>query len=185
MKKLLFLILLFLCIGILLKFGVVVGGFIILISGFVAKAVFDKIDYSRTIDEYKTKYEDIFVISRHPDTDNEFKLPTGFDQFVVWADFEDVMEEVKDQKEWLREAGNMFFVDPGLKEHEKIQVHAIIFQDGEFVNEDWSEEFPERAIIEIKNKRVIRHGLLREANLDWYNKHSNRQRGVAWQPQKS
>lgn len=183
MKKLLIIIVSGLCVGVLYKFGFIFGGGLLIFSAFLIKEVIARIEYARTIDYYKTMYEDIFVISRHPETNEELSLP-GLDHVVVWADYEEVKEEVKNQKEWLRVAKNTFVIDPTLEECERIQIHSIIYQDGEFVNEDWQEEFLERAKMDIKNKRVIRHGLLKTTNPIWYDEVSNRQRGVVWLAEK-
>lgn len=185
MKKLLFGIMILLGLGLLTKFGVVVGGGMVLVCGFVANRIFARMDYSRTIDRYKTRYEDIFVISRHPYTNEEFNLwGDEFDDLVVWADFEDVMSEVSEQEDWLREADNPFFVDDQLNQDQKIKVHAIIYQDGEFVNEKWNKEFRKRARKEIATRRAKRHAILKKADPVWYHQFSNRQRGLAWSKQK-
>ena len=168
------------CILITWKFGIILGGGIILLCVWFAKVFAEKYAYSKEIDRYKVMIDDVIVISRHPKTGEELDLPEDLKSVVVWADYECVIEEVADQKEWLREAGNRFFVDPSLLEHQKIHVHSLIYQDGEFINEDWNEEFFERAVEFIKNKRAIRHGLLKSVDPVYYNKIGNRQRGVVW-----
>ena len=162
------------------KFGVFIGGGIVITCLFIGREVFNRVEHAKEIDRYKVMYDDIVVISRHPDTEEELDLPKELVSVVVWADYEDVIEEVSSQKDWLREAGNKFFVDSSLLEHQKIQVHALIYQDGEFINEDWNEEFRDRSIEFIKNKRAIRHGLLKSTDPVYYNKIGNRQKGIVW-----
>ena len=185
MKKILFAIIIITGIAIIYKFGVIVGGVIVLICGLITKAIIERVEHSQKIDKYRLMYDDIVVISRHPDTDEELTLPNELLSVVVWADYEDVTKEVANQKKWLREAGNKFFNDSTLEEHQKIQVHKLIYQDGEFINETWGEEFRERAILLIKNKRAIRHGLLKQTDPVYYDLIGNRQRGVAWSVKKA
>ena len=185
MKNAFFLIIALSAMAIVYRFGVLGGGTVVMVCAFLGRAVVDRIEYSRNIDRYRIMYDDIIVISRNPEDDEELDLPKELLSVVVWADYEDVTKEVNNQKKWLREAGNNFFVDESLKEHEKIQVHKLIFQDGEFINETWSEEFRERAIAFIKNKRAIRHGLLKETDPVYYDMVGNRQKGVAWSPKKT
>lgn len=162
-----------------------IGGAISLVS--IVFSVLAKIEAERMAEEdrYKTMYEDIFVISRNPDAkrweDEEFDLwAEDVEELVVWADFEKVRKEVQRQENLLYVNGNKFWIDEELEPEERIRVIPIILKDGEFINEEWGEEFRDRCREVIQEQRKHRHRILKEYDPDWYDEVSNRQKGVAW-----
>lgn len=168
-----------LCAVLMLKFGFLFGGIASLVTIVAAVLLVNRIEYVMTLNEYAKEYENIYVISNHPKTNEAVVLPEDLDELAVQSSFKDVFNTIDEQRYWLTEAQNPFFVDEKLKEEQKLQIVPIIYKDGQFVNETWS-EFRSRVISEIKEDRAKRHAMLKATDDVWYQKHSNNQSGIAW-----
>lgn len=167
-----------LAIFLVARLGFAIGSLALLLSSVVVYLVWHRINYIQTIAYYAKQYENIYIISNHPDSDDKvFDEEAGY--IVVCVAYSEVMREVSNQEKLLTESRNQFFCDSGLKDHQRIRVVPIIFQDGQFINETWK-EFKKRAIAEIQEDRSSRHAMLKNADSAWYHKYGNNQRHVEW-----
>lgn len=178
MKKMILFCFAMLAVFLIANLGFAMGCLASLLSALVVFLIWHRIDYIQTIAHYAKQYENIYVVSNHPDTDDEVFIQE-VDHLIVNASYTDVMREVKDQERWLSESKNAFFCDPALKDHQRLQVIPIIYQDGQFVNESFK-QFRKRVIEEIKKDRAERHAMLKKTDAAWYHKYSNNQRSVEW-----
>ncbi len=160
------------------KFGLAMGGILFLFSMLVVVLIYYRVDYVMTISHYGQLYENIYVVSNHPNTDDSIDLPE-LNELIVCCKYHDVMTIVDEQKKWLTESKNPFFVDPALTDRQRLQVIPIIYQDGKYVNESWR-KFAKRVKAEIQEDRANRHEMLKKTNNDWYMKYSNHQKNVNW-----
>lgn len=147
----------------------------VLLTGLVVRRVWDRIEEGRLLRYYEGRFENVYVVSRHPRTGEEFTLGEDLDPLVVWADHSEVFATVKEEEEWLDRSGNDW------KAKGEIKVLPFIFQDAEAINENWVSEFPARVIDAIRNDRAKHHRRIKKSAPDWYNQHGNGQRGVIWE----
>lgn len=178
MKKLIIICIFCLAAFLIFKFGFAVGGLLFIVSCLVIFLVWHRVNYLQTIARYAKKYENIYIVSNQPDTDEEIFIE-AVDHLIINCCHSGVIETVKDQQQLLQVSKNPFFSDPSLTDSQKLQVIPVIFQDGEFVNESFK-QFRKRVIALIEQDRASRHAMLKKADAIWYNKHSNNQRSVQW-----
>ena len=162
------------------SFGFLGGLISTLLTGVAVYLVYNRIVFLQELNRYANMYEDVFVVSCHPRSGEIPEIEVEeLEEFIVFCDYQDVIQTVEEEKYWLRKSGNMFF-DQSLSVNQQLLVIPIIFQDGKHIAETWS-DFPERVVKEIQTRRVLRHDMLKRADPDWYNKFGNLQRGVNWQ----
>lgn len=162
------------------KTGLAAGGMILLLAGIAIYMIKSRMELKALLERYATRYENIYVVSREPETEEEHSFKGDLNRLIVWADYRDVVIQVRKEEALLRQAGNTFFTDPGLREDQRLKVIPIIFRDGAFVNESWK-DFRGRIRETIEADRVAVHSNLKEANPDWYDKFANQQNGVTWE----
>lgn len=161
------------------KLGLAFGGLALVLTVLLGMVVKHRYDYVGRLKAYAERYENVYVVSRHPDTEEEIPLK-GLDSLIVWANYDRVMLAVAEEEAWLTRAGNSFFTDPNLKQENRLKVIPIIFQDGAFVNENWK-GFRHRVRETIEADRVVVHSTLKEASPGWYMKFSNGQTDFQWE----
>lgn len=181
MKKTAIIITLFFAFLLIIEMGFVFGSMLSIFISLLVYLVYARISHILTVNEFSKKYEDIYVVSCNPNTGEELALPNDIVDLVVFVPYEEVINEVNNQKDLLLESSNTFYCDPKLTEEQKIKVIPIIFKDGKNVNEKWKNQFKKRVIIEIEESRANRHEMLKQADPNWYHKNSNSQNGVVWQ----
>lgn len=169
-----------LCTGIVVvfkefDFALALG--IILVSGVLMAVISGINDRIQTNLAYNKIIEPLYVISRHPKTNEEFECGI-LSEFVIWSKYKKVTEEIEHQQFLLHRSKNPF-MDEKLTERQKIAVIPLIFQDGVHVNESWK-QFRKRCIQYIKDTRAERHAYLKQSDDVWYMKFSNNQ-SVEWE----
>ena len=140
-----------------------------------------EIAYHRKRERYKMLYEDIWIVTRHPETYEELDLGHPYNDLVVWVDYYDAIKSREAEIVDLMSSGNKWISDE-LSDEQKIQVFCIILGDGKHVHEDWEEAFAKRIIKEIDERRPVRWQIIKEADIDFFNKYCLKQRGVKWKP---
>ena len=140
--------------------------------------VVERLTYLHNVDRYGKMYENIYIVSNHPESEEEVFIE-AFDQFIVNAPYRHVKKAGEEEKRWLTESKNTCFCDPGLLDHQRLQIIPIIFQDGIHVNENFK-EFKKRVKAEIKVDRADRHALLKNTDPIWYDQFSNLQEEISW-----
>lgn len=142
----------------------------------VAVIVYQRAKRFKELKFFGNLKEDFYIISKHPSGSWEASFQ-GIEEFYLNVPFEKVLSTIPIVERKLVESGNLFFIDLELDESKQISVIPIIYQDGEFVNENWS-EFLVRAEKFIRDRRSNRHKLLKEDSIkearsknmtvDWY-----------------
>lgn len=118
---------------------------------------------------FRNVYEDLHVISKHPQTGNAFQFKGDLaeaNKYIFNVDYHKVTKTAERLRRDLREAENQNIsedLDPALR----VDVHKHIFQEGGRVNETWA-EFCEYVAEEIKANRAARHQLMFSNSYDWY-----------------
>jgi len=164
-----------------LRFGLAFGGLTgLILCGFLF-LLWERLGYLAKMRHYATMYENIYVVSNHPDDDREVKIG-GLEKVIVNVGYSFVVKEVQQQIRCLEKSGNVFHADHSLTDYQRIAVLPLIYQDGEFINESWK-EFKERVELTIKTERSYRHAMLKKADEIWYNVYSNDQNGMEWKKQ--
>ena len=138
-------------------------------SGIVIAAIWHKVERLLLLREYANEIENIYIVSNHPTTNEE----VDHELKMIQVKFSEVLIEVEEQKKLLKQSENELFADG------QLEVLHFIFQDGQFVNETFS-EFEERVIASIKEDRIARHSKLKSVNEEWYNQFSNYQQNVTF-----
>jgi len=167
-----------LCISLIYKLGLAFGGMAFCLSVVVGWLVWDRVLLLRKVKRYSDMYENIYVVSNHPET-GELVDIGKFREMIVNSEYDRVLVNVGKEERWLRRVKNEFFVDEALNDNQRLKVIPIIYQDGEFVNETFK-EFRKRVIMEIKEDRRKRHAFLKKMDQGWYMKYGNKQREVIW-----
>ena len=157
--------------------GLAFGGIAAVMSFGLFFLAGERLEYYQTRNEYVNRHENVYVISRSPETEERISLPNSISSLVVHCSFFEVINTVEKCKEWLRVSNNRFYCDADLQDFEKLKVLWFIFQDGENINETWK-EFRKRVIEGIKEDRQMRHKVLKKARPDWYQKYGNFQKGI-------
>jgi hypothetical protein len=118
---------------------------------------------------YKTVYEDLHVISKHPTTGAEFSFGGDLaeaNKYIFNVDYHKVRKTAARLRNDLRQAGNPN-INEALDPAQRVDVHTYIFQEGGRVNETWP-EFCEYVAEEIKANRSARHELMFNNSYEWY-----------------
>ena len=147
-------------------------GFMVLVAFGVS--VDWKREQVRTLKEYGGRFENIYVVSNHPVTDEKIDLPK-YQNLIVCAEYTDVLKRCEKERDFLKLSENQFF-ETG-NEAQQLKVIPIIFQDAKFINEDW-DEFTDRVRIEIATDRAKKHKALEKGDPRWYAIHGNNQKNV-------
>ena len=179
MKFFITLLSVFITFFLIFNFGFAFGGIASLIIIGISIMLNDRIEYIQTLNEYSEIYENIYVVSNHPETNEVIQLPKRLEALIVASSYKNVHQCINIEKKWLESAKNPFFVDPNLTDEQRIRVIPIIYQDGQYINENWK-QFKKRVVFEIKEDREKRHEMLKRTNEKWYHQHSNHQIGVSW-----
>lgn len=179
MKKYVYLFLAILGLILYTNHGFYFALYAFLITVFFVALVIDRINIFFTNRNYSKEYENIYVIHTDPIDSEEPEIPAHLKDFIVITSYKKVCEEIENQEFLLRRSGNVFFCDETLTDDQKLQVKGIIMQDGEFINEDFS-QYNVRLIEEIQADRKSRHSMLKKTDAIWYNQFANFQKGVDW-----
>lgn len=168
------------------KLGLAVGGFATLVTFILTAVIVDRIEHFNDVVKARKQYEDLFVVSNHPKTGEEVgKLDDDYlEDLLIRVPFNQVIKTVKSETEFLIDSGNRHIENDNIKEKYRLQVIPIIYRDGEFICETWT-EYQERIVATMKQRLSERHKVLQDEDRDWYNKFSNRQAGVAWTVKKA
>lgn len=159
------------------KLGLAVGGFAVLITGIAIGFSFKTLKRMYELHKAKARFEDVFVVTNHPKTDEEVVLDDEYlDGLIVNVPFADAYETGQHIEGLLRDAPNKSFVDESLTDEEGLRVFLIIWRDAGHPAEEWEEFKGERVAREIKARLSVRHPHLMKANPVWYMKNSNGQR---------
>ena len=149
-----------------------------LATGVLLYLLDNRIRYYFLMRDYANRYENIYVVSMHPNGEQSADIE-GLNDFIIQAPYRKVFKEVERQKALLIESRNAHYTDEGLKPSERLKVVPIIFQDAEAINETWP-KFCKRVRKEIQADRAERHAILKKADPIWYHKYANYQQGVSW-----
>lgn len=138
---------------------------------FVAWWVWAKLSETRKLKKYGARYENLYLVTCHPDTDEQPNLGDleNVPDLVHYAPYGTLGSSAEKHRKLLIASGNKFYTSKHLR------IIPIIFQDGVNVNENWG-EFGERAQLEIKQDRAQRHGEIQKKDPGWYMAHSNKER---------
>lgn len=159
------------------KLGLAVGGFALLITGIAFAFLFKTFRRMYELHKARARYEDIFVVTNHPKTDEEVVLQDEYlDGLIVNVPFSEAYETAERIKGLLRDAPNKSFVDESLSDEEGLRVFLIIWRDADHPAEEWEEFARERVAREVKTRLTVRHPHLMKADPTWYMKYSNGQR---------
>jgi len=178
MKNIIFVFAFLLLTMLLNQFELPVAIAAFLISAISVAAVWHKVEMFFLLREYASQVENIYVVSNDPATNEEVFIE-ALQELIVNIEFNEVVNEVANQKQLLQKSGNEHFNDKDLQEHEKLQVLSFTFQDAEYINETFF-EFELRVAEGIKEDRIKRHAVLKNADPVWYDQFCNYQNGVQW-----
>lgn len=167
-------------IALIVKFGLYLGGMLSLVCGLVGYFIAVAIRQELLERSLKGKWEDIFVVTRHPDTDEEIDLGE-LNEFVVWVAYGEAHREAERLRELLRKVNNDAFCNEDYSEDERMKVHVKIFKSGEHINERFGIQFRTRLISDIKEARKRVHTRLKRDKPDWYKVYGDHQKGYLWE----
>ncbi len=126
-----------------------------------------------TLRKYSTRIDNIYIISNHPATGDELKVPEGLERFCVSVTHQHVIKEVRKQELLLRTAKNPFFIG-NITGKQKLCVVPIIFQSGEYVTEGWK-DYKKRVIFQVKSELSDKHAYLKAKKESWYHTNADNQ----------
>lgn len=157
---------------VLTNLGAVIGGLVIAFGIVVGVGVWSVyLDWMKR-QRYERMYEDIMVATLNPKTGERYPLPEEIEHLVVWAEYGETGKVVREEKKMLENVENPFFVDPNLSDLQRLKVFKCVKGDGEWVNETW-EEYGQRLIREVMERRAERHKMLKRLDQAWYEANSN------------
>lgn len=126
----------------------------------------------------RDRIENVYLVSCHPRT-GQTPIVGQMEEFIEFVNYSQVMQRKKEWEALLLESGNKFFKNDEIEKRIWIEVVVIFFRHGEFVNEDFEEEFGQRVDAEVRLNRAGRHKLLAEKG-PWYFKEWHGQHCVEW-----
>lgn len=117
------------------------------------------------------RIEPLFIIGRHPETDEPVYLPAELEPVVMQVPYRKVRATVEYQKHFHTKYMNGFMLQKNEKDHLPIQ--PIFPFHGENVNETWP-EYQQRCIDTIKFIRAAWHERMKE-RAEWYERFHHQQ----------
>ncbi|QDP50399.1 MAG: hypothetical protein Unbinned5350contig1001_14 [Prokaryotic dsDNA virus sp.] len=131
----------------------------------------------KKMNKYENRFENIYVISNHPDNEEEIIFKEKeLNELIINVDYVEVIKQIGKEKDWLVKSENNFY-NGEMSEKNRLQVIPIIFRDGKYVNENWK-SFKARAKAQILESREERHEILKSANNMYYQKYMNFQKDI-------
>jgi len=136
--------------------------------------VFAFFKIQRALEErkWRNRWEPVFIISNHPETDEKTILPEHIDRHVFHVPYKKVMEEKRRIIALLEKSGIPFYAVKN--EDQRLPIITIFFRHGIHVNQEW-EDFDELVITDVCKIRQAWHQFLEAANPMWYIKYMHKQ----------
>ena len=117
------------------------------------------------------RIEPLFVIGRHPETDEPVQLPAELQPVALQVPYRKVRATVEHQKAFHTMCMNGFMLQEKEKDH--LPILPIFPFHGENVNETWP-EYQQRCIDTIKFLRAAWHERMKE-RAEWYERFHHQQ----------
>lgn len=133
---------------------------------------FVKVQRAIELRKWRNRWEPVFVISNHPETDAKTILPDHIDQHTFHVPYKMVMAEKRRITDILEKSENPFFATQ--VESQRLPIITIFFRHGVHVNEKW-EDFDERVTEQVCLVRQTWHEMLESVNPQWYVKYMHKQ----------
>lgn len=122
--------------------------------------------------KWKNRWEPVFIISNHPETDAQTILPEHIDKHVFHVPYKNVMAEKRRITHLLEKSENPFFA--AKDESQRLPIVTIFFRHGVHVNQEW-EDFDELVVLEVCKGRQEWHEMLATIKPLWYLKYMHKQ----------
>lgn len=126
----------------------------------------------------RDRIENVYLVSCHPKT-NHSPFAGPMEEFIEFVPYAEVMKRKNEWEKLLEESGNKFWKNKELEERPWIEIVVIFFRHGEFVNEDFDEDFGQRVEAEVRLNRANRHKELAKKG-SWYLREWHGQNCVEW-----
>ena len=147
---------------------ILIGGsflFAIWVAVMVARILKKKREHAQ-LKEARDRKENAYFVACHPET-GEAPDVGDMKPFVFFVPYDQAVEKMVEYEQLLDECGNNFWKNPEVRSTYHLKTILFMFQDGEFVNEDF-EQYGIRVEDEIKADRAKRHADLKKMNGEFY-----------------
>jgi hypothetical protein len=135
-------------------------------------AIYTELQKKRAIAEAAARIEPLFIVGRHPETDEPiYTLTDKLERLCLHVPYRRVMAEAQRQVDILTASGNGFMSQKD--EADRLPVVTLFPFDGANVNETW-EEYAQRVTDTIKQVRAQWHGRM-EQHREHYLKYHHQQ----------
>lgn len=152
-------------------YGLLWGALCLVLAVALVFALF-KVQRLLELRKWRNRWEPVFIISNHPETDEKTILPEHIDRHTFHVPYKNVMAEKRRIISLLEQSENPFFATQ--VEDQRLPIVTIFFRHGVNVNEKW-QDFDERVTEQVCLVRQAWHEMLDAVNPLWYIKYMHKQ----------
>jgi hypothetical protein len=152
-----------------------------IVMAMVAIIMWPKYIAERTINSYRSRIEDVFIVGKKKDG-TPWEFPAKFNHLIVQVPWNKVMVNVAKHQYYLEQSKNEYYNDMKLPKSQRLQVIGLIQGDGEYIYED-DEGFVDRCIDRFVSRGTLRHKTIRSTKPEYYHENLNFQKGENWKTQ--